>query len=42
VQDSHEALQKTDIARLIDRAATQEQTLERERMAAGEPALRAG
>jgi hypothetical protein len=41
VQDSHEVLRATDITRLIDRATTQEQTLERERMAAGALALTA-
>ena len=40
VRDQHEALASPDLARLIDRASAQEQTLERERMAAGARALR--
>ncbi len=40
VRDRHQALALLDLARLIERAASQEQTLERERMAAGAQALR--
>lgn len=40
VRDQHEPLASLDLARLIERAAAQEQTLERERMAAGAQVLR--
>jgi len=39
VRDKHPALATLDFTRLIERAAAQEQTLERERMAAGAVAL---
>ena len=42
VRSEHEALATIDLDRLIERAATQEETLERERMAAGARALGGG
>jgi len=39
VSDKHKALASVDLPRMIDRAAAQEETLERERMAAGARAL---
>jgi len=42
VRDSHEALADTDLTLLISRAAAQEETLERERIAAGERVLAEG
>ena len=41
VRDSHPALAETDLTLLISRASAQEETLERERLAAGERALAA-
>lgn len=40
VRDRHEALASLDLARLIERATAQEETLERERMAVGAQVLR--
>ncbi len=42
VRDKHEPLARLDFPRLIERASNQEQTLERERMAAGAEALGGG
>jgi hypothetical protein len=39
VRDKHEPLATIDLARLIERASSQEQILERERMAVGAQAL---